>query len=112
VEHNKYKVDKEGIPRISLATIRNFTTKDAETWRTCKNKEATIFLDSGGTHNFIDIIIGKRLNVFIYPTKDLTMMVANGEEITVIGKCYKVYVEIHDFNLRHGFTLYHLVEWM
>jgi hypothetical protein len=46
-----------------------------------KDINLTILIDSGSTHNCIDIDVAKKLNCFIYPTKDLTVKVANGQRV-------------------------------
>jgi len=59
-----------------------------------KDRNLTILIDYGSTHNCIYIDIAKKLNLFIYPTKDLTIKVANGKNIKELGKCNKISVQI------------------
>jgi hypothetical protein len=40
-----------------------------------KNKNITILVESGSTHNFMDIILAKQLNLFVYPMKDLIITI-------------------------------------
>ena len=58
-----------------------------------KDINLTILIDYGSTHNCIDIDVAKKLNLFIYPTKELTARVSNGQKIKELGKCYKVLVQ-------------------
>jgi hypothetical protein len=41
------------------------------------------------THNCIDIVVAKQLNLFVYPTKDLTVMVTDGQKVKEVGRCHK-----------------------
>ena len=53
-------------------------------------KNVTILVDTGSTHNFIDVNVAKNLNLFVYPTVNIRVMVANGKKIDGIGKCHKI----------------------
>jgi hypothetical protein len=46
-----------------------------------KNKSTTIFVDSGSTHNYVDINLAKQLNLFGYCVKDLIVKVTNGQQV-------------------------------
>jgi hypothetical protein len=48
--------------------------------RSIKNKNITILIDSGSTHNFVDVNLAKQLNLFLYPVKDLIVMVNKSKE--------------------------------
>jgi hypothetical protein len=68
-----------------------------------KERNLTILVDSSGTHNGIDIDVAKKLNLFIYPTKDLTVKVANGQKVKEVGKCHKISVQIQELELQPEF---------
>jgi hypothetical protein len=68
-----------------------------------KDRNITILVDSGSTHNCIDIDVAKKLNYFIYPTRDLTIKVANGQRVKEVGKCHKISVQIQELELQTGF---------
>jgi hypothetical protein len=55
-----------------------------------KDRKLTILVDSGSTHNCIDIVVAKRPNCFIYLTRNLTVKVANGQKVKEVGKCHKI----------------------
>jgi hypothetical protein len=65
-----------------------------------KNKDATILIDFRSAYNFSNVNVAKRLNLFIYPTKDLTVMDAYCQVITRIEKCHKVSIQIQNFKLQ------------
>jgi hypothetical protein len=46
-----------------------------------KKKNVTILTDTWNTHNFIDINVAIRLNLFVYPAADIRAMVAYGEKL-------------------------------
>jgi hypothetical protein len=45
----------------------------------------------------------KKLNYFIYPTKDLTIKVANGQRAKEVGKYHKILVQIQELELQTRF---------
>jgi hypothetical protein len=59
---------------------------------TIKKKNVSILIDYGSTHNFVDIDIANKLNPFVYPTKDLTITIAYGQQVKSVGRCHKVHV--------------------
>ena len=68
-----------------------------------KKENVTILIDTGSTHNFIDVNVAKRLNLFIYPAIDIRVMVADGKKIDGIRKGHKVKLQIDDYNMEYGF---------
>jgi hypothetical protein len=54
-----------------------------------KDRNITILIDSGSTYNCIDIDVTKKLNYFIYPTRDLTIKVSNGQGSNKLGNVIK-----------------------
>jgi hypothetical protein len=68
-----------------------------------KNRNVIILVDSNSTHNYIDINLAKKVNSFVYPTKDPTIGVINGHKVKGIGRCHKIYVQIKKLELQIGF---------
>jgi hypothetical protein len=68
-----------------------------------KSRNVMILVDSNSTHNCIDINVAKQLNLFVYPTKDLTVMVVNGQKVKGVGRCHKVLVQIQELELQTRF---------
>jgi hypothetical protein len=61
---------------VSLATMTGKPQpKTLKLKGVIKDRNITILVDSGSTHNCIDIVVAKQLNLFVYPTKDLTIKV-------------------------------------
>ena len=52
------------------------------------------------THNLVDTRIVKRLNLFVYPMKNLVVSTIDGRQVEGIGKCHKVSLQIQDLNLQ------------
>jgi hypothetical protein len=55
-----------------------------------KNRNVIIIEDSSSTHNYIDIDVTKQLNLFVYPSKELKVMVNDGEKVKGPEICHKV----------------------
>jgi hypothetical protein len=68
-----------------------------------KDRNLTIIVDYGSSHNCIDIGVIKKLNCFIYLTRDLTVKVANGKRVKEVGKCHKISIQIQELELKIGF---------
>ena len=68
-----------------------------------KDKELTILVDLGSTHNRIEINVAKELNIFVYPSKDLTIKVADGHQVNNKGSCHKISVQIQGLELQWRF---------
>lgn len=62
-----------------------------------------VLIDIGSTHNFVDMNLGKRLNLFIYPMSNMKGKVADGKKIENVGKCYKVKLQTQSNNLESLF---------
>jgi hypothetical protein len=58
-----------------------------------------VFIDSSSTHNFIDKILSKSLNCFIYPMTNFKFPVANGGEIDSLGKFHNIKHSMGEYNL-------------
>jgi hypothetical protein len=82
---------KDEKPMISLATITGkMEPRTLKLKGSIKNKNITILVDSGSTHNFVDINLAKQLNLFVYPVKDLIVTIVDGQQVKGIGRCHKV----------------------
>lgn len=68
-----------------------------------KKQNIIVLIDSGSTHNFIDVNVAKRLNIFAYPVADLKVMVANGKQIDGVGKCHKVKMQLNEYEMESSF---------
>ena len=58
-----------------------------------------VLIDNGSTHNFLDLTMAKRLNLFTFPMPNMKVMVADGKKIEQVGKFHKVKLRIKDHNL-------------
>jgi len=95
---------EEPMPKISLAAITRIAQPQTLKLKGYVKKEnVTVLIDTGSTHNFIDINVAKRLNLFVYPTTNIKLMVADGKKIDGVVKCHKVKLQISDYNLESGF---------
>ena len=56
-------------------------------------------MDTGSTHNFLDIRVARKLKLFVHPVPDMKVMVVDGKKIEKVGKCHKVKLQIKYFNL-------------
>jgi hypothetical protein len=65
-----------------------------------KDRNVTILVDFNSTHNCIDINFAKKLNFFVYVTKDFTIMIVDGK---------KVNVEM--YSIRRSSTLCNVLAW-
>ena len=67
-----------------------------------KNRNIMILVDSHSTHDCIGINFSKQLNLFVFPTKDLTVMSADEQKVKEVGRCHKVLVQIQKLELQTG----------
>jgi hypothetical protein len=65
-----------------------------------KEKDIAILIDSRSTHNFMDINLTRKLNLFMYPIKGLTVTTANGQPIEGIRQCCKISIHIQNLKLQ------------
>ena len=92
------------MPKISLVVIIGIAQPQTLKLRGYAKKEnATMLIDTGSTHNFIDINVAKRLNLFVYPIVDTRVMVADGKTIDGVRKCHKVKLQIEYYKLESRF---------
>ena len=64
-----------------------------------KNENVIVLIDTGSTHNFLDIRVVIKLKLFVHLFPYMKVMVANGKKIKKVGKCHKVKLQIQDFKL-------------
>lgn len=79
---------QETIPEISFHAMAG--TKHPQTIRVSgklKNKEVTVLIDGGSTHNFIDQSIVSKFRLPVVRDKKLQVMVTNREKIECVGQC-------------------------
>ena len=67
-----------------------------------KDRNVTVLVGSSNTHNCIDIIVAKQLNIFVYPTEDLIVVVIDGQNVKEGGRCHKVSIQIQELKLQIG----------
>ena len=63
-----------------------------------KNKKVIMLTDSSSNHNFIHCKITKELNLFLYPTPECQVMIANGGIINCSGKCHNINLTMGESN--------------
>jgi hypothetical protein len=103
---------EESKPIVLLATMTGKPQpKTLKLKGVIKDRNLTILIDSGSTHNCIDIDVAKKLNLFIYPTTNLTVKVANGQKVKELGKFHKVSVQIQELELQTGFYALQTGAW-
>jgi predicted aspartyl protease len=70
------------MPKISLAAITGIAQPQTLKLKgQIKKQNVTILVDTGSTHNFIDVNVAKNLNLFVYPTVDIRVMVADDKNL-------------------------------
>lgn len=57
------------------------------------------------THNFIDVNVAKKLNLFVYPAANLRVMASNDKRINGFGKCHKAKLQLNDYELESSFYI-------
>ena len=97
-------LEDEETPKISIAAITGIHQPQTLNIKGhIKNNNVVVLFNTGSTHNFIDVSVAKRLNLFIYPVPNMKVMVAEGKNIKKVGKCHKVKLQIQDYNLELEF---------
>jgi hypothetical protein len=81
------------ITPIILTRSRKSQPKKLNLKAIFKSRNVKMLVGFRSTHNFIDINVTRQLNIFLNHTKDLTIMVINGQTIKGLGRC-KVLVQI------------------
>jgi len=89
------------MPIISLATITCIIQPQTFALRGhVKRNNVTIPIYFDNAHKFIGSNITNILNLFVYASIYIKVMVASGKNIDDVGKCHKVKLHIQDFNLK------------
>jgi hypothetical protein len=88
-------------PIVPLATMMGkLQPKTLKLKGIIKNRNVTILVDSSNTHNCIDINFTKQLNLFVYPTKDLIVMIVDGQKVKGVGRCHKILFKYKNWNYK------------
>lgn len=83
--------EAQDAPQISLNALTGIST--LQTMRThvlLKGVKVTTLIDSGSTHNFVDMRLVKHLQLMADPNSKFVVQVANGETVESQGKCETV----------------------
>ena len=92
------------MPRISIAAITGIAQPQTLKLKGYIKKQSVIVMvDLGSTHNFVDVNVAKRLNIFTYLIANLKVMVADGKRIDGVGKCHKVKLQLSDYAMESSF---------
>jgi hypothetical protein len=59
-----------------------------------------MLIKNRSSHNFIDTEVAKQLNMFIYPSSDLQVIILGNQTTLCTGKCHKVKLSIKDYQLQ------------
>jgi len=69
---------QDGKPMISLAgIIGRVEPRTLKLKRSIKSKNIIILVDSRSTHNFVDINLAKKINIFVYLVRDLMVTIVD-----------------------------------
>jgi hypothetical protein len=75
-----------GKPMISFeAIIGKMEPSTLKLKGSIKGKNITILVDSGSTHNFVDINLTRQLNIFVYLVRDLMVTTVDGQQVKGVG---------------------------
>ena len=98
------ELDDGSIPQVSLSAMTGISQPQTLKLKGhIKKNNVVVLINSGSTHNFLDAIVARRLNIFSFPLPKMKVMVANGKKIEKVGKCHNVKLQIQDFNLESSF---------
>ena len=56
-------------------------------------------IDYDSTHNFIHCKLAKALNLFVYPTREFQVMIADGGTINCSGNCHNINLDMGEYVL-------------
>jgi hypothetical protein len=80
-QNDTSKLIEYNTPRISLAAITSITqTQTLKLKGHIKNDNVIVLIDTGSTHNFLNIKIARKLKLFVYPVPNMKLMVAEGKQ--------------------------------
>lgn len=83
--------DNENIPQVSLSTVIGISQSQTLKLKGhIKKSNVMVLINTGSTHNFLDLTMAKRLNIFMFPMPNMKVMVADGKKIEKVEKCHKV----------------------
>lgn len=88
------------MPEVSFHAISG--TEHPQTIRVfgkLKNKNVTVLIDGGSTHNFIDQAIVSKFGLPVTPDKKLQVMVANREKIECVGQSRALTITIQGLSI-------------
>ena len=77
-------------PTVSCHALDGINTQTLNIEGDIKNKKVIVLIDSASTHNFIHCKVAKDLNIFVYPTLEFQVMIADGGTINCSGKCHNI----------------------
>ena len=90
-QHDCHSKLEDDTHKISLAAITGISQPQTLKLKGhIKKNNVSILIDTGSTHNFINVNIYKIFNLFIFPFPNMKFMVADGNHIENVGKCHKV----------------------
>ncbi|KAK0608629.1 hypothetical protein LWI29_033588 [Acer saccharum] len=96
--------EEEFIPEISFHAIAG--TTHPQTLRVVgklRNREVTVLIDGGSTHNFIDQSVVTKLGLPMVRDQTFQVMVANREKINCAGRCMGLTLIIQGHSVRADF---------
>ena len=98
-----YSEDEE-TPKISIASITGIHQPQTLKLKGhIKNNNVVVLFDTGSIHNFIDVSVAKKLNLFIYPVPNMKVMVADGKKIKKVGNATKLSYKYKTITLSQNF---------
>ena len=89
------------IPTLSIVTMIDISQHQSlKVFGYIKKTRATILIDSGISHNFINSGVEKQLNMFVYPTFGFQVANRGIQTIACQGNFHKVEFYINDWKLK------------
>lgn len=61
-----------------------------------KGSKVVELIESGNTHNFIDISLPQKVDCFIHNVEDAQVIVTNGGKVPCIGHCKNIHLTMGD----------------
>lgn len=87
VHQDEEEEDLTDLTKISLHALVGITVRETlKIEGYIKKHKVIVLIDSGSTHNFIDKMVVKRLNYFLYPVKNFSIIIANKGAINYGGR--------------------------
>ena len=105
-QQNYHPGIKDDSPQISLAAITGISQPQILKIKGhIKNNNVTILIDSGSTHNFVNVNLAKLFNLFIHPIPNMKVMVADGKKIDNMEKCHRFKLQMVTMVTNLGYIL-------